>query len=312
MHRPIYWIAGILFLACVGLSYLVVHQRTELGAITLAFGSKQQDEAKRIITLERELKQATNALAKAAGDASTSAAAAAGARSAGDANRGGPVVLHIGDILKDHPEYSGLYEKQIRRNVNRQYGDGLSRLNLSPAQLAQLKDLLVQKQLATIDAQGAAEDAGLQRGTPEYQAAIKQAGQDVESQIENILGPNAENQLLQMQVRSAFQTQVTFNYAPDFADAGAPLTPDQANGLAQAMADANYAGKDTSSRPANYNQPDPSTGLTPHEERVISNATSVLSPAQLDVLKADQLQDQQQSQLIQQYNPKGGPMMLLP
>lgn len=311
MHRPIYWIAGILFLACVGLSYLVVHQRTELGAITLAFGSKQQDEAKRIITLERELKQATNALAKAAGDASTSAAAA-GARSAADANRGGPVVLHIGDILKDHPEYSGLYEKQIRRNVNRQYGDGLSRLNLSPAQLAQLKDLLVQKQLATIDAQGAAEDAGLQRGTPEYQAAIKQAGQDVESQIENILGPNAENQLLQMQVRSAFQTQVTFNYAPDFADAGAPLTPDQANGLAQAMADANYAGKDTSSRPANYNQPDPSTGLTPHEERVISNATSVLSPAQLEVLKADQLQDQQQSQLIQQYNPKGGPMMLLP
>lgn len=220
--------------------------------------------------------------------------------------------MHISDILKEHPEYMAIYEKQIRHNVERMYGNGLNTLGLAPDQLAQLKNLLVERQMGTIDAQQAAQSAGLEPGTPAYQTAIQQASQDVEHQLGSILGPNADGTLAQLQARQGIQNQVQYNYAPDFADAGMPLTPDQTNGLIQAMADANYAGKDTSTRPANYNIADPTTGLSPHDDRIINNAAPVLSPTQLQLLTTGQAEGEQISAIMKAYSGGGKPVIFVP
>ncbi len=158
------------------------------------------------------------------------------------ASRNGKTI-RIGDILKEHPEYAALYAKQIRRNVLRMYGGDFTSLNLPPDQLSKLKDLLVERQMSGIDAQEAAEDAGLQRGSPEWQEAVKQSYQEVQQQITALLGPNGNSLLLQLQARAAMQNQVQYTYAPDFMDAGVPLSAAQASGLVQAMADTNYAGQ---------------------------------------------------------------------
>jgi hypothetical protein len=159
--------------------------------------------------------------------------------------------------------------------------------------------------MGNIDAQRAAETAGLVQGSPAWQAALTQASQDVEGQLQALLGSNADAQLDQLRARIGIQNNVQNNYTPDFSDAGVPLTPDQASGLINAMADANYSGKDTSTRPANYNIPDPTTGLSPHDDRIISNATQVLTPAQLQLLTTDQMQNWQMQAIMRQYNNNG-------
>jgi hypothetical protein len=160
--------------------------------------------------------------------------------------------------------------------------------------------------MGNIDAQRAAEAAGLSQGSPEWQAAMTQASQDVEGQIQALLGSNADAMLQQLQTRMAIQNNVQYNYSPDFSDAGQPLTPEQASGLINAMADANYSGKDTSTRPANYNIPDPATGLSPHDDRIINSATQVLTPSQIQLLTADQIQNEQIAAIMKQYNNSGG------
>ncbi len=200
----------------------------------------------------------------------------------------------------------------MRRNVERMYGDTLATLNLPADQLAKLKGLLAEKQMSSIDAIQAAEAAGIERGTPEWQDAIKQAAQDTEQQISAIMGPNADNTLAQLQMKVSFQNQVQNNYAADFANAGAPLSPDQSHALVQALSDANYAGKDTTNRPANYNEVDPTTGLTPHDSRIVEAAAQSLSPAQIQVLKTDQMENAQLSALMRQYNKGNGPVMFVP
>ncbi|HTB80279.1 MAG TPA: hypothetical protein VK717_05275 [Opitutaceae bacterium] len=308
------------------LGYFVAHQKTEITQakadvtqVHLQWSVAEKDEQKRILELQHQLTAAREAeilaekqIAQQKQDmAALAPSKGEGANETGSANGGG-TIIHIGDILKDHPEYAALYAKQMRRNVDRMYGTGLDTLNLAPDQLSKLKDLLTERQMSNIDAQQLATAAGLERGSPAWQDAMKQAAQDTEQQITTILGSNADATLTQLQARTGMQNQVNGSYASDFADAGVPLTPAQASGLVQAMADANYAGKDTSTRPAGYNTPDPTTGLTPHDNRIINSAALVLSPAQVQILKTDQIENRQIAAIMKQYNKSGGPVMFVP
>ncbi len=200
----------------------------------------------------------------------------------------------------------------MRRNVDRIYGSTLATLNLPPDQLSQLKNALAERQMSNVDAEAAAEAAGVERGSPEWQAAMKQASQEVEQQITAVLGANADNTLLQLQTRNAIQNSIDTNYGPDFADAGAALSPDQSHGLLQAMADANYSGKDMSTRPQKYNDVDPATGLSLHDNRIIDAAAQVLSPAQVQVLKTDQAETEKFSTIMKEYNPGNRQVMFVP
>jgi hypothetical protein len=326
MNRALSWLAAILFLGCLSLGYLAARQKTEITQakaettqVNLHWDAAKKEEQKQILDLQQQLaaaKEAQILLQKQGGQQAQELSASAQSKSddasTDGSTKAGGTIIHISDILKDHPEYAALYAKQMRRNVDLKYGSSLNTLNLAPDQLSKLKDLLTERAMSNIDAQQLATAAGLERGSPDWQAAMKAAAQDTEQQITAILGSNADATLTQLQVRTTIQNQVNTTYMADFTDAGMPLSPAQSSGLIQAMADANYAGKDLSTRPPGYNTPDPTTGLTPHDNRIINAAAQVLNPAQIQVLTTDQVEFHKIAAVMKQYNKSGGPVMFVP
>ncbi len=308
MQRVMSWLAVLFFAGCLALGYLAFAQRSEIKQLDVRWGEAQ----KRTEDLQRQIALSRTARDEPASHTSRASAEPAADRTASASSTGGLNIIHIADILKAHPEYTAAYEKIMRRNINRTYGDTLNSLNLAPDRLAQLKNLLAERQMDNVDAQSAAEAAGLARGSPEWQAAMTEAAQSDEQQITAILGANADATLARLATQAGIQRQVQDNYAADFSDAGVPLTPGESTGLTQAMADANYAGKDTSTRPANYNVVDAATGLSPHDERILSNAAAVLSPAQLQVLKTDQVENEQEMAVRRQYGNGNGQVVFVP
>ncbi len=79
-----------------------------------------------------------------------------------------------------------------------------------------------------------------------------------------------------------------------------------------ALSDANYSGRDLSTRPANYNDVDPTTGLSLHDNRIIDAAAKALTPAQVELLKNEQRDGEKMNAMMREYNQGGGPVMFVP
>jgi hypothetical protein len=314
MKNILPWLTAFLFLGCLALGYLLVRERGVVTEVTVREATAGRQAGDRIAELQNQL-AVTKAAAAAAGHPAVRTpppAADAAPRPPSPGSGGSPRVVHLSDIMKDHPEYAALYAKEVRRGIDHMYGDGLNTLGLAPAQLSQLKNLLAERQMNNVDAQGAAEAAGLERGSPAWQDAMKQAAQETEQQIEAVVGPNANSTLQILQARASLQAQVETSYKSDFADAGVPLSPEQTNAVVQALSDANYTGRDLSTRPPGYNDPDPATGLTSHESRILDAVSRVLSPAQLQIARTDLVENRQSTTIMHEYTGSGGPVMIEP
>jgi len=97
-------------------------------------------------------------------------------------------------------------------------------------------------------------------------------------------------------------------FAPDFADAGVALTPDQTKALTKAMAD-------TDSDDRADNAVDSATGLSSREQRLLDAASQTLTAAQLQILKTDQIEQNQSASILRQYMrrlPDGGTFYIEP
>jgi len=313
MQRAYPWLTAILLLVFLGLGYLLLREKTEIVAVGLRRDDADRAARAQAIDLQHELTAAKTAQTRAEKQlADLKQAGAVPAKAAPD-DADGMKTIHISDIIKEHPEFAAVWAAQQRRNMLRQYGPALAKLNLPPDQLAKLKDLLVERDMSAMDAQQAAEAAGLKQGSPGWRDAMTQAAAAAEQDITNLMGTNGAQFLQRLQARANFENQVENTYSADFADGGAPLNPEQSAALAQAMADANYAGRSTADRPANYNLVDPTTGLTPHESRVLQSAAATLTPAQLEIYKADLLQSHQQAAILKEYqNGPNGRVNFLP
>jgi hypothetical protein len=141
---------------------------------------------------------------------------------------------------------------------------------------------------------------------------VQQATQDVQQQITATLQTATTLNWPQLQARVGFTEQVQSNYGPELALAGAPLSPAQSQSLVQAIADANYAGKDTSSRPANYNVRDPVTGLSPHDVQIQNNAAATLTPEQVQVIKTGHLEAVEQAAVYKEYGGQNQAVQFVP
>jgi hypothetical protein len=314
MRRAHPWLTAVLALGFVALGCLVLRQKTRI--VQLGLNRSDSDLAIRNETaaLQRRLVAARDARAKAEKQIAQLKPSGAGpADAAAPAPDPSVRVIHMSDILKDHPEYAAIMTAQARRGVILRFGPALAALNLPPEQLAKLKDLLVERSQSETDAQQAARAAGLKDGTPAWRAAVNEAAAPVEQEMTAIVGTDGTQFARQLQNESSAQSQIQYTYKPDFDEAGASLNPDQSQGLALAIANANYSGKSTAGRPANYNQVDPDTLLTPHDERIITAAAATLSPAQVEILKADLQEPHQQAAIMQQYTGgANGPVNIVP
>jgi len=302
MQRVYPWLTAILFLAFLALGGLFLRQKTKILEIGLHRSDADRATRDQLTDLQHRLVAAKEARTKAEAQAAKLKQGGAGvAGSPPETANDNVKTLHVSDIVKDHPEFAALWAAQQRRNVLRQYGPALAALNLPSDQLAKLKDLLVERSLSEQDAQQAAEAAGLKQGTAAWRAALQQAEAPVDQEMGALVGTDGAQFAARLQNQGSAQNQVQFTYGPDFDQAGASLNSDQAHVLALAIANASYVGLSTATRPANYNQVDPDTMLTPHDNRILDAASATLSPAQLQVLKADLIEPHQQAAIMQQY-----------
>jgi len=287
------WLPAALLLGCLVLAYLALRQRTEIVRIDLGLREEDQADKNRLADLRRQLAAAQTAQLQAEKQA---------AQPVQPPGADGNVrTVHLSDIAKEHPEYAAIQAHQARRNVVRQYSAGLVSLNLTPDQRAKLTDLLVERNLTTTDAQQAATAAGLAQGSAAYWAAVKQATDVVDQEMTSALGTDGGKLYQKLQTASNASNQIMFNYAPVFDDAGASLTPQQTQGLEQAF----VATKNFNDIPAanrqDYFKVDPTTGLSPSDNRLIESAAQVLSPAQLQILKDNQILSNKQQAIMQPY-----------
>jgi hypothetical protein len=292
-------LAAISFLGLLALGYLAFRQRAEIVHIDLDLGTADHASHQRIADLQQQLAAAKEAETQA--EKAVAQATAASARPSAGNGDGNVRTIRLSEIAKDHPEYAALIARETRRNILREYGDALADLNLPPEQVAKMKDLLVERELSINDAQQAAEAAGLQRGTAAWRAAMQQVTDSVAQEMTAVLGTDSRPIVDKLQNESGNLSQIQYTYAPDFADAGLPLNPDQSRALAEAMAAARNPGGATPAQMRSFNQADPDTGLSPYDNQLLSAAAQILSPAQLQVLKTEQLQNNQQSAIFRTY-----------
>jgi len=293
--------------ACGILVYIVLRQRAELNRA-------ENDSRHELAALKAELGKTKEALAKADKQRAPSQQGVSGAAATKAPARTARKPVQISDIIKDHPEFAKLYGKFTRRQLSTLYGEGLNSLNLPPQQLSRLKDLLTQRQMSVVDAIQTANLEGFSPGSAEWQQAMNQASLTDDQAIKDILGPDADATLTQMESNAGraqaqpFMESQAKSVASEFADAGVPITTDQSAGLTQALLNNWYwQGRDLSDRPADYNEADPSTGLSPHDVRNLTSAAQVLTADQLSVFQNYLVQMGQMYSIQRQYRIPLGP-----
>jgi hypothetical protein len=220
-------------------------------------------------------------------------------------------MVHISDIIKDHPEFGAIDAKETRRKIIQQYLPLLARLNLSPAQLQRAKDLLAERSLSVSDAQQAAAESGVPSESAEWNVAVNQSIQGIVQELNTILATSSTS-LSKLDALSSSLASVNNHYVPDFVDAGISLNDDQVQVIAQAMTSASPRAGATGQVNPNYNTPDPTTGLTPKESQILSQVSSNLSPAQLQLFQADLVQNTQRQLIMSQYTKGGGSTIIAP
>jgi hypothetical protein len=300
MQRAYPWLTAILLLVFLGLGFLVLRQKTEIVEVDLHRSDDDRSARNETADLEYRLLAARETTARLEKQAAQTKAAAP-AEAAGPAMGGSAKTVHISDIIKEHPEFAALWAAQNRGGITRQYGAALEALNLPPDKLAKIKDLLVERSQSEMDAQQAAQAAGLKEGSAAWRAALKEAAAPAEQEMAALAGSSDPEFAGRLQNQASAQSQIQFNYSGDFEEAGVGLNPGQTRALGLAIANANYSNRSTAGRPPNYNQVDPDTSLSPHDQRILDAASPALSPAQLEIIKSDLIQTHQQQAIMQQY-----------
>ncbi len=178
------------------------------------------------------------------------------------------------EVMED-PEMQRLMLLRHRGALDGRYADLFKRLNLSPAQLEQLKTLLAERQLSMRDTFSAAREQGLNpRDNPEaFRKLIETTRNSIDESIRELLGDAGYAQFQRFETtepqrRAVSQLQQRLSYT------GAPLTTAQSDQLVQILS---------------------ASGSPQITESTLNQARGVLSTVQVEAL--EQLYQEQQAQL---------------
>lgn len=201
--------------------------------------------------------------------------------------------------LAEDPEIQRLMALQQRSGLDGRYADLFKSLHLTPQQLEQFKNLLVEKSTAMMDVLAAARSQGVNPRTNRdaFRQLVTDAQTEIDANIRSTIGEAAfsdyqryEQTLPQRSVVN--QLEQRLSYSPT------PLTPQQSDQLVQLLAAAAPATSGaTSTRGgfagglANAFGRGPSPAIT---DTAITQAAGTLAGPQLDALR--QLQQEQQAQ----------------
>ena len=308
MSRSIPWIlCGLLGASAVALA-------VQLGRVDVEMARLRGLASRDAVELKQSQRHAVQLMArldktKSTASATTAAAADAKQSDKGDDKDNGVTVIHMSDVVRDHPEMADLWNKQQRMNMLRQYGDAIAGMHLPPDEAEKLKSLLVERQNSMNDARDAAAKAGIKPGTPEMAQATSQAAAEVQQQITGLIGADGNAQL-QAGVGANNNSYAITNYGYAMTDAGVPLSTDQSKTLAQLMYAANTAAQTAGASPGDARRPDPTTWLSPADQQFLSSAAAVVSPAQLEILRAQRADDNRRQAVMRPYYGNGRSVMI--
>jgi hypothetical protein len=177
-----------------------------------------------------------------------------------------------------NPSIAYLHRKVEERTVESEFGPLLDTLGLAPEVLAQLRSLLVERQVAMDGASDAAYKAGFAMDRDRYLKALKESASASEYKMEALIGPGPMPSLEKVFQLGPSNLEVQRFISPMMDFAAAPLSNDQALRLAAAIGDL---------VDANTN----SIAITdPAEEQLVAKAAQFLSPTQLNVLRERRLE----------------------
>jgi RNA polymerase sigma factor (sigma-70 family) len=331
-------LAGAVHPAGLALFYFMTITKTQL-AVTLAVvltgativGIMQQQKVTRLLTERKALMLESSAnagrvndiagrLAKAEAALAGTRVQTGGAKAAGNSsgpkiapNSGasGMTVIHMKDLLRDHPEMAALQRKELRRSIIREYSSAIAALNLPPDQATQIKNLLIEKAMSSADAMEAATQAGLQPNSGETNRAISQATKDLDQSINSLIGIEANEKLEGLKSTTFHSGNAIEPVALDMEDAGVALSADQSQALALYLHDLSDPTKNPDASTPGFKEADPSTWQSPLDQQFYAKAAAILTPNQLQILKSSWGEDNQRNSILNQYkaSPYDGVMI---
>lgn len=211
---------------------------------------------------------------------------------------GGPFGRFM--AMMDNPEIQRLMAQQQRGALDSRYASLFKSLNLTPAQLEQFKNLLVEKRTAVADVMAAARSQGLtgRDNRDELRALVQNAQNDVDNNIRATIGDAAFSQYQNFEQTQPQRTVVSqLQQRLSYTDA--PLTDAQSEQLVQVLS-------------TTTEQKNPSAGAvrTPAgrvgfggnggaqiTDTAIQQSATVLSASQQQALQQLQAEQQAQAQL---------------
>lgn len=206
--------------------------------------------------------------------------------------------------LMANPEFAKAMAIQARAGLDARYADLFKQLKLSPDQLAKFKDLLVERQTARMDVMATAREQGLdpRANRDELKKMTDQAQAEVDAAIKTSLGESVYNQY---QTYDATQPQraLVSQVNNILGYSSTPLNETQSAFLVTALSTGTTATTEQSGGPGNWGGGGNRAIIT---DAVIEQAQAVLFPAQVEVLKQVQAEQQAQQKVRDLMRASGG------
>lgn len=221
---------------------------------------------------------------------------------------GGPEGGRAGRFfaLLDDPEVQRLASIQQRAALDERFAALFRNLNLSPQQLEQFKDLLVEKRAAVADVMAAARAEGMtgRENRDELRALVQNAQAEVDASIRSLLGESGFQQYESYE-QTLPQRNTVERLGQRLSYTGAPLSTTQTEQLVQVLA-TNPGERPPGSRtnvvlgtPGGRVGFATGGGGAPISDQAVSQAATILQPPQLQALQQLQQEQQAQAQLGQ-------------
>ena len=334
MKSPKNLLLAVLIAATLGLSGLAWQQYLELIALRGAnlSDNERADWQRRLAALEKRKNELEGQLAAAqgkSGEQTDAAKTAAGdlpsANARGGGRRGGGPAFAQIRALMDSPQFQKMAAAQQRSALDGQYAGLFKKLSLSPPQLDQFKNLLLDKQNTVRDVLSAAQDQGIdiRQNRDSIQSMIQDSQTEIDNSIQTVLGAADYTQYQQYeqtqpQRNLVAQLQRGLSYTSDPLSDGqseqlvqlfAQTTTPSANGTFSGVGGARFAAGAEGGGPGpaavGLGGPGGGRGLLPLANapvitgQTISQAQGILSTPQVQALVQLQQQQQEQQQAAQ-------------
>ncbi|HEX2101168.1 MAG TPA: hypothetical protein VHF69_10915 [Candidatus Synoicihabitans sp.] len=209
------------------------------------------------------------------------------------------------NALMEQPEFAAAFQLQQKARLDERYASLFRKLNLPPAQLEQLKNLLADREAARMDVMSAARAEGLtgRESRDQLRELVQMTQEEVNASIGETLGDHVLNEL-QRYDRTAAERGTISQVERRLSYSGAPLSAAQSEALVNILATTGASrggGAETSATGAVFAIAGGTVagriGGAMITDAVIAQAQGILTPAQLDALRAVQAEQEAQQRI---------------